>query len=251
MMDFGFDQTVIFGSLLAPLQILLVNLLLSADNALVIALACRGLPPEESRKAALFGTIGAIALRIAMGSVALFLIRIPYLRVVAGLLLLVIAIRLTLQRDDEETLAALQAASAPDAEAPAGRQADMLTTIRTIIVADAAMSFDNVVAVAAIAKDSLFYLSFGLILCIPMLIWGSALIRQVLDEHGYLVRLSGAFLGWVAGSIAVSDPMIAPSIEAYAPFLPIAVPLAGAIFVVWQSLILDPDREKSGSLHAS
>jgi YjbE family integral membrane protein len=212
MMDSWLDQSVIFGSALAPLQILLVNLLLSADNALVIALACRGLPPEEARRAALFGTIGAIGLRIAMGSVALFLIRIPYLRVVAGLILLVIAIRLTLQRDDEETLAALQAASAPDAQASPNGHADSLATIRTIVVADAAMSFDNVVAVAAIAKDSLFYLTFGLILCIPMRIWGSALVRGVLDEHGYLVRLSGAFLGWVAGSIAVSDPMIAPAI---------------------------------------
>jgi len=247
-MDIGFDPTVVFGSLLAPLQILLVNLLLSADNALVIAMACRGLPREEMRKAALFGTAGAICLRIAMGSVALFLIRIPYLRVVAGLILLVIAIRLTLQRDDEETHAALQAAPLSDEAAFRRSRADMLATIRTIIIADAAMSFDNVVAVAAIAQDSLVYLSFGLLMCIPMLVWGSTLIRQFLDQNGYLVRISGAFLGWIAGSIAVSDPMVAPSIEAYAPFLPIAVPLAGAIFVVWQSLILDPGRE---NLHAS
>jgi YjbE family integral membrane protein len=246
-MDIGLDPTIVLGSLLAPLQILLVNLLLSADNALVIAMACRGLPLEEMRKAALYGTAGAIGLRIAMGSVALFLIRVPYLRVVAGLILLVIAIRLTLQRDDAETNAALQAAPLGDEAALRRSRADMLATIRTIIIADAAMSFDNVVAVAAIAQDSVVYLSFGLLMCIPMLVWGSTLIRQFLDENGYLVRISGAFLGWIAGSIAVSDPMVAPSIEAYAPFLPIAVPLAGAIFVVWQSLILDPGRE---NLHA-
>jgi YjbE family integral membrane protein len=199
------------------------------------------------RKAALYGTAGAIGLRIAMGSVALFLIRVPYLRVVAGLILLVIAIRLTLQRDDAETNAALQAAPLGDEAALRRSRADMIATIRTIIIADAAMSFDNVVAVAAIAQDSVVYLSFGLLMCIPMLVWGSTLIRQFLDENGYLVRISGAFLGWIAGSIAVSDPMVAPSIEAYAPFLPIAVPLAGAIFVVWQSLILDPGRE---NLHA-
>ena len=249
-MDFGFDPTIVFGSLLAPVQILLVNLLLSADNALVIAMACRGLPREEIRRATLFGTVGAICLRIAMGCVALYLIRIPYLRVVASLILLVIAIRLTLQRDDEETHAALQAAPIDGEAARRGARADLLATIQTIIIADAAMSFDNVVAVAAIAQDSLFYLSFGLLMCIPMLVWGSTLIRQFLDQNGYLVRISGAFLGWIAGSIAVSDPMVAPSIEAYAPFLPIAVPLAGAIFVAWQSLILDPGQENAGSLHA-
>jgi YjbE family integral membrane protein len=249
-MDLGLDPTIVFGSLLAPVQILLVNLLLSADNALVIAMACRGLPREEIRRATLIGTVGAICLRIAMGCVALFLIRIPYLRIVASLILLVIAIRLTLQRDDEQTHAALRAAPIDDEAARRGARADLLATIQTIIIADAAMSFDNVVAVAAIAQDSLFYLSFGLLMCIPMLVWGSTIIRQFLDQNGYLVRISGAFLGWIAGSIAVSDPMVAPSIEAYAPFLPIAVPLAGAIFVVWQSLILDPDRENAGSLHA-
>jgi YjbE family integral membrane protein len=249
-MDFGVDPTVVFGSLLAPVQILLVNLLLSADNALVIAMASRGLPREEIRRATLFGTVGAICLRIAMGSVALFLIRIPYLRIVASLILLVIAIRLTLQRDDEETHAALQAAPIDEEAARRGARANLIATIRTIIIADAAMSFDNVVAVAAIAQDSLFYLSFGLLMCIPMLVWGSTLIRQFLDQNGYLVRISGAFLGWIAGSIAVSDPMVAPSIEAYAPFLPIAVPLAGAIFVVWQSLILDPGPANAGRIHA-
>jgi YjbE family integral membrane protein len=250
-MDIGVDPAVVFGSLSAPVQILLVNLLLSADNALVIAMACRRLPREEIRRATIFGTVGAICLRIAMGCAALFLIRIPYLRVVASLILLVIAIRLTLQRDDEETHAALQAAPIDEEAARRDARANLLATIQTIIVADAAMSFDNVVAVAAIAQDSLFYLSFGLLMCIPMLVWGSTIIRQFLDQKGYLVRISGAFLGWIAGSIAVSDPMVAPSIEVYPPFLPIAVPLAGAIFVVWQSLILDPGRENAGSLHGN
>ena len=250
-MDFGFDPTAVFGSLLAPVQILFVNLLLSADNALVIAMACRGLPREEMRRAAVFGTLGAICLRIAMGSVALFLIRVPYLRIVASLILLVIAIKLTLQRDDGETHEALLAAPINEEAARTNARANLLDTIRIVILADAAMSFDNVVAVAAIAQDSLFYLSFGLLMCIPMLVWGSTLIRRFLDQNGYLVRVSGAFLGWIAGSIAVSDPMVAPAIEANAPFLPIAVPLAGAIFVVWQSLILDPGREHPGNVHAS
>ena len=250
MIDFGFDPTAVFSSIFAPLQILFINLLLSGDNALVIALACRGLPSADVRKAMLFGTSGAIVLRIAMGSVALLLIRIPFLRVAAGVILVVIAIRLTLQRDDPETLAALDADPVSEEDALRRARADLLSAVWAIIVADVAMSFDNVVAVAAIAQDSVFYLIFGLAMSIPMLVWGSTLIRQLLDQNGYLVRLSGAFLGWVAGSIAVSDPMVASSIDAYAPFLPIAIPAACAIFVVWQSLILEPRRETLGNLNA-
>ena len=185
MTNFGFDATAAFGSLLAPIQILFVNLLLSADNALVIALACRGLPFETMRKAMLLGTSAAIGLRIAMGSVALILIRIPFLRIAAAVILLVIAIRLTLQRDDAETRAALEAGP-PDGEyARLRARSEMIAAIWAIIAADAAMSFDNVVAVAAIAQDSLVYLSLGLIMSIPMLIWGSTLIRQILDHPSF------------------------------------------------------------------
>ena len=111
-----------------------------------------------------------------------------------------------------------------------------------IVLADVAMSLDNVVAVAAIAQGSLIYIAIGLALSIPMLIWGSNLIRELLDKSGLLVLASGAFLGWVAGGVAIADPVIAPSIAAYAPALPYAVPAAFAIFVVWQNLILDPRR---------
>lgn len=250
MIDLGFDPTFLFQSLLAPLQILFVNLLLSADNALVIALACRDLPPAELRRATLFGILGAIFLRIAMGGVAVILMRMSLIRIVAGLILLAIAVSLSLRRDDEETRAALRSAPLGAEDARTQGRARLLAAIWAIIVADATMSFDNVVAVAALAQDSLFYLGFGLLMSVPMLVWGSTLIREILDRSGWLVLAAGAFLGWIAGSIAVTDPMVAPSIEAYAPFLPLAVPMACAIFVVWQNLILSPGRQSSGGLHA-
>jgi YjbE family integral membrane protein len=247
-MDLGFDPTVMLSWLLGPLQILFINLLLSADNALVIALACRGLPLEERRQATLFGIVGAIFLRIAMGGVALYLLRVTLLHIVAGAILLGIAVNLSLRRDDEIVPEAQEEAPS-DAEHAAKRdRARFLGAIWSIIIADTMMSFDNVIAIAAVAQDSLVYLSFGLLMSVPMLVWGSALIHELLDGNGYLILASGAFLGWIAGAIAVADPIVAAPIAAYAPFLPIAVPLACAIFVIWQSVILSSGR--SGGLIA-
>lgn len=235
-MDFALDPAAIFMGLLVPVQILFVNLLLSADNALVIALACRGLPAGDAQRATFFGIVGVIALRLAMGSVAIFLLRAPLLQLAAGVALLWIAVRLTLIDG-----ARLTEDGGEGVSAPSGSGA-LFGAVWTIIVADVAMSLDNVVAIAAIAQGSLTYIAIGLALSIPMLIWGSNLIRELLDKSGLLVLASGAFLGWVAGGVAVADPMIAPSIAADAPALPYALPAACAIFVIWQNLILDPRR---------
>ena len=242
MIDFGADPSTAFSTVLAPLQILFVNLLLSADNALVIAMACRGLPAAEAQRATFFGTVGAIGLRLALGSVAVVMLRAPYLQLVAGIVLLLIAVRLTLVRSEEEMQADPSTAHASHRRGNAG----LFSAVWAIIAADAAMSLDNVIAIAAIAHGSLIYIAFGLAMSIPMLIWGSTLIRRFLDTNGFFLTLSGMFLGWIAGGIAISDPTIAPAIEAHAPALPIAAPLACAIFVIWQNLILDPRRQRGG-----
>ena len=235
------DPTTLLASLLIPAQILFVNLLLSADNALVIALACRGLRQEDVRRATMLGIVGAIGLRLLMGSVAVLLLRAPLLQLAAGVVLLFIAVRLTLI--DAGELDA-DAGEAPSQSRP------LLAAVWTIIVADVAMSLDNVVAIAAIAQGSLTYIAIGLALSVPMLIWGSNLIRELLDGNGWLVLASGAFLGWVAGGVAVADPLIAPAISAYAPALPWAVPAAGAVFVIWQNFIFDPRRTRMRDRHA-
>ncbi|RBP17582.1 YjbE family integral membrane protein [Roseiarcus fermentans] len=241
-MDFAFDPTAIFASLVVPAQILFVNLLLSADNALVIAMACRGLPAEDMQRATIFGIVGAIVLRLAMGSAAIVLLRAPLVQVAAGVVLLWIAVRLTLV--DGSGLADGGGTSV------SGPRRGLLGAVQAIIVADVAMSLDNVVAIAAIAQGSILYIAIGLLLSIPMLIWGSNLIRELLDKSGLLVLASGAFLGWVAGGVAVGDPLVAPAIAAYAPALPYAVPAACAIFVVWQNLIFDPRRARLRGRHA-
>lgn len=242
MIDFALDPAALLANVLVPAQILFVNLLLSADNALVIAMACRGLRREDVQRATLLGILGAILLRLVMGSVAIFLLRAPLLQLAAGVLLLWIAVRLTL-------IGALGPEG--DAAEAAPVQARMLLgAVWTIVVADVTMSLDNVVAIAAIAQGSLLYITIGLALSIPMLIWGSNLVRELLDRNGWLVLASGAFLGWVAGGVAVADPLVAPSIAAYAPALPYAVPAACAVFVVWQNLILDPRRSGLRGRHA-
>ena len=118
-----------------------------------------------------------------------------------------------------------------------------MRSVATIVVADAIMSLDNVVAVATLANGSLLLLGFGLALSIPLLFWGSMAIRRVLDENPLLLMGSGMFLGWLAGGFIVSDPAVAPWIEANAPALPVVVPIACAVFVMWQSLILAQGRD--------
>lgn len=242
-MGLSLDPTALFAALLIPAQILFINLLLSADNALVIAMACRGLRPEDVQRATLLGISGAILLRLGMGSVAVILLRAPLLQLLAGVLLLGIAVRLTLIDG---------AGLEPDTdEAPSTQSQALLGAVWTIVVADVTMSLDNVVAIAAIAQGSLVYIAIGLALGIPMLIWGSNLIRELLDGNGWLVLVSGAFLGWVAGGVAIADPLLAAPIAAYAPALPYAVPVACAIFVLWQNLILDPRRAVFRGRHAA
>ncbi len=224
------DMSQLLGNIGVPLQIFCIDLLLSADNALMIALACRALPPAEMRAAALFGTAGAIALRLLMSAVVLFVLQVPYLKIGAGLALLVIAVKLTVERE-----------VAPDR---IGARSDLLGVIVAIVVADAIMSLDNVVAIAAVAQGSLLLLSFGLLLSIPMLVYGSTLIHQILHGSTKLVLLAGMFLGWIAGDIGVSDAAVAPWVESSAPALVIAVPLACAIFVLWEGRILAASRPR-------
>ncbi len=241
-MDFALDPSAIVASLLIPAQILFVNLLLSADNALVIAMACRGLPAEDMQRATLLGIGGAIVLRLAMGSMAIYLLRAPLVQMAAGVVLVWIAVRLTL----------VDGSALTDncGETSFSETRGLFGAVQAIIVADVAMSLDNVVAIAAIAQGSIVYIAIGLALSIPMLIWGSNLIRELLDKSGLLVLVSGAFLGWVAGGVAVADPLVAAPIAAYAPALTYAIPAACAIFVVLQNLILDPRRARLGGRHA-
>ena len=244
MITLGIDLPTLFASLGVIVQIFFIDLLLSADNALLIAMSVRTLPPDEMRVAVVIGTMGAIGLRLVMAAVVLFLLDVPYLKLVASVLLLAIALRLTLERADAKTVAAIDAIEdvRPAWLSWRGMRAGMLGAIASIMVADAVMSLDNVVAIAAVANGSIVLLAFGLALSIPMLVYGSSMIRRFLSENGTFVLLAGMFLGWIAGSIAVSDPALAPWVESSAPALAFAVPVACAAFVLWESRILAPRR---------
>jgi YjbE family integral membrane protein len=178
---------------IALLQIIMINIVLSGDNAVVIALACRSLPPAQQKKAILFGSLGAIGLRIVLTFFAVYLLQLPYLKLVGAALLLWIGIGL-LKADDEDT----------DLEGHSG----LVAAIKTIIVADLVMSLDNVIGVAAAAKGSAPLLVIGLAISIPLIIYGSTLILKLMARFPLIITVGAGLLGWVAGEMAVTDPAL-------------------------------------------
>jgi len=177
------------------LQIMGINILLSGDNAVVIALASRSLPDKQRNMAVLGGSAAAIILRIIFCLVIVWLLAIPFLKLVGGLLLLWIGVKLIVPEDEhgEDGIAA---------------KSNLWGAIQTIMVADAVMSLDNVVAIAAVAKDSITLIVLGLIISVPLIVFGSQLVLRVLNRFPILVMLGGGLLGWIAGEIIVSDPVV-------------------------------------------
>lgn len=203
---------------IALLEIIGVNIVLSGDNAVVIALACRSLPPAQQRLAIFFGSGAAIALRAVLTVFAVPLLARPYLKLVGGVLLLWIAIKLLLPDDDGDG----------ETEGNTG----MFAAIKTIVIADLVMSLDNVLGVAAVAKGDVVLLVLGLLISMPLIIYGSTLIMRLMGRFPVVITLGAALLGYVAGEMAVTDPVAAPWIEAHAPWLHRFAPLLGAVLVV-------------------
>ncbi|HEX8012855.1 MAG TPA: TerC family protein [Casimicrobiaceae bacterium] len=187
---------------IAVVEIILVNILLSGDNAVVIALACRNLSRRQRRVGILWGVLGAIVLRIGLTFFAMSLLGYPWLRLVGGALLVWIGIKLVAEDDSGE-----HKVKASDR---------LLTAVGTIIVADLVMSLDNVVAVAAAAKGSLVLLIFGLVISIPIVIAGSQLIMRLMERFPVIILAGGGLLGYIAGEMAVEDPVVRPWIAANA-----------------------------------
>ena len=189
-MDFG---TAAFW--LALLQIIWVNILLSGDNAVVIALAARSLPPKRQKQAIVIGSGAAIVMRILLTLVAAQLLQLPWLKLIGALLLFYIGVTLLL----------------PEVEEGDGSEASnkgMLAAVRTILIADLVMSLDNVIAVAAAAKGSTTLLVLGLAISIPLVIFGSTLLLKVIERFPIVVWFGAALLGFIAGEIIVEDPAL-------------------------------------------
>jgi YjbE family integral membrane protein len=205
-------------------QIILINIVLSGDNAVVIALAARSLPSQQQKQAILWGSGAAVVMRIVLTIVAVELLRLPFLKIVGGLLLLWIAVQLMLPEEE----------GGGDAKARVGFWAAM----RTILIADLVMSLDNVIAVAAAAKGSLTLLILGLAISIPLVIFGSTLLLKVMERYPIIITIGAALLGWVAGEMFVTDPLVKAWIDQAAAMLHWAGPAAGAVLVVMTGTLL-------------
>jgi YjbE family integral membrane protein len=231
--------TVELPPIATVLQIFVIDLLLSGDNAVVVALASRGLPASQRRAAVSLGIAIAILLRIALTSVATMTLQLSGLQLVGGILLLMIATRLA-ARDEPIRLRHDGSAAGPS-------RSSLAAAIAVIVVADLIMSFDNVVAIAAIARGDILVLSLGLLLSIPFLVWGASLAITLLRRYRPLVIAGGALLGWIAGDIAVSDPLIVGWINSQAPALPYAVPALAALLVLAETLWAGTPKSPQGA----
>ncbi|MEX0530075.1 TerC family protein [Raoultella terrigena] len=193
------------------LQIIAIDLLLGGDNAVVIAMACRKLPPHLRTKAIVIGTFGAIVARVLLLAVAIYLLSLPWLKIVGAVLLLWIGIKLVANQEENEEVSS---------------SGSLWRIAVTITVADVIMSLDNVLAVAAAGKGHLLLVALGVLISIPIIVAGSKLVLAILNRFPSVVLLGGALIGWIAGAMLVTDPTI---IRLF-PTAPDALPtIAGAV----------------------
>lgn len=200
------------------LTIIWVNIILSGDNAVVIALAARSLPPHQQKKAVFWGAGAAVIMRIILTIVAVELLKLPYLKLIGGVLLLWIAVKLLVPEDDGDD--------------GIESSANLWGAIKTILIADLVMSLDNVIAVAAAAKGSIVLLVLGLAISIPLVIFGATMLMRLMERYPIIITVGAGILGWVAGEMAVTDPVIDAWVKASAAWLHWAAPAAGVVFVI-------------------
>jgi YjbE family integral membrane protein len=199
------------------INIIILDLVLSGDNAVVIGMAARALPERQRKKAIILGTSAASVLRVALTGIAAYLLNIPLLMSVGGLVLLWIAVKLVAEEDDET-------------DVHVGR--GLKEAIKTIVIADVVMSLDNVLAVAGASHGDFFLVLFGLMLSIPIIMWGSRIIAVMMNKLPWLVYVGSAILGYTAGQLIMEDPIIHQQFIASMSALSWAVPLALALLVV-------------------
>jgi len=203
----------------ALLEIIGVNVVLSGDNAVVIALAARMLPVPARKKAIFFGSFAAIVMRIILTVVAVEMLKLRFLKAAGSVLLVWIAVRLLAPEEDGDV-------------APADNAGNLWAAVRTILLADLVMSLDNVLGVAAAAHGNLVLLIAGLAISIPLIIFGSTVILRLMDRFPVIIVLGAALLGYVAGEMFLTDPAISGFVETMPAWLEHAAPLTTAVMVV-------------------
>jgi len=224
----------------AILQIILIDILLGGDNAVIIALACRNLPARQRRAGIVWGAAGAIVLRVILITVAVALLQVPFLKLIGGVLLLWIGIKLLAPADDGHDAGKLHGSE------------KLLAAIKTIIVADFVMSLDNVVAIAGVAEQSdpshrTGLIIFGLLVSVPFIVFGAQIILKLLDRFPIIVTAGAALLGWIAGGLIVGDPVTSPLLPP-GDVLKYAAGTAGALFVVLIGRWLARRRAAAGTV---
>jgi YjbE family integral membrane protein len=198
--------------------IIWVNIILSGDNAVVIALAARSLPPRQQKQAIFWGAGAAVVLRIVLTIVAVKLLEFPYLKLVGGAALLWIAVQLLMPDEGGGD--------------DVGASSNLWSAVKTILIADLVMSTDNVIAVAAAAKGSILLLVLGLVISIPLVVFGAAMLMKLMERFPIIITLGAAILGWTAGEMGVTDPAVAEWVNTNASWLHWGAPAIGAVLVV-------------------
>jgi len=205
-------------------QIIMIDILLGGDNAVVIALACRNLPPEQRMKGVFWGTFGAIALRVVLITFAVLLLDLPLLKAVGGALLIWIGVKLLIPETDADISGKVKAAS------------KLFEAIKTIIIADFVMSLDNVIAIAGAAEQAqddhqTLLVIFGLLVSVPFIVGGSQVIMKLIDRFPIIVWFGGGLLGWIAGGLFASDAWMVQQFPQL-PGMVLPLEIAGAAVVV-------------------
>lgn len=208
----------------ALLAIVVIDLVLAGDNAVVIAMASRNLPPDLRKKAIYWGTFGAIVIRALMTLIAVWLLRIPYLQAIGGLLLVPVAVKLLLKDDKGEGVDA---------------SGSFWDAIKTIIIVDAIMGVDNVVAVAGAANDNMLLVVLGLIISVPIVIWGSKWISAWLEKYPLLMYGGAAILAWTAGGMIMHDIVVGAKLRGLVAQADWLLPLVVTLLVLGVGKLLE------------
>ncbi len=202
-------------------QILLIigiDIILGGDNAIVIALACRNLPTSKRNRAIILGTLLAIVVRVFLTVVAVYLLMIPYLQLIGGLFLLWIAYNLLAQNADNTT------------KVRGGTT--LFQAVRTIVVADIVMGFDNVLAVAGASQGNILLVMTGLLISIPIIVWGSKIILKLMEQFSIIIYIGAGVLAYTAGKMVLNDDKINPLLEAY-HYINYIIPIIAIIIVLF------------------
>lgn len=209
-----------FGALLS---IIVLDLVLAGDNAVVIALAARTLPPDLQRKAILWGTLGAIVIRVLMTLVVVWLMTIPGLKLVGGLGLIYIAVKLLKPHDDHS----------PEEHSHEAAKMGFVQALKTIVIADALMGLDNVLAIAGAAKDEFSLVVIGLLISIPIVVFGSTMVLKLINRFPWIIYLGAAILAYTAMSMIFGEKLLAPYIVSIPTIAIYAIEIVAAIGIVF------------------